>query len=487
MSSPSFPNHFRIVFDADQTAAFAALCGDYNPLHLDPIGTRRLIFGSTVAHGIHVLLTALERWADLVIPGAQWRLTTLDVSFDRPVPNAHEAVIQIKECEDDHSTVTVVVGNQTAVRLKFSWKLLSGPQIESGCRPQNPGAVSARRLPLEEATRESGRIPLHLNVTALRQLLPGLAAGFSIAQVSRLLATTRLVGMVYPGLHSIYSRLHLDFSTESIRDDDLHYEVAHLDPRFSSVTLRNCSGEAKGEILSFFRPEPCPQTETTALKNVVSTNEFIGQRALVVGGSRGLGEVTAKILATGGAQVLLTYSRGEEEARRIAEEIVQDGGSARYLQWDARKTSPFGPGGDPSPTHLYYFATPKIATGRKGHFSPALFHDFCEFYLTAFNALMEQFPDLIGLFYPFSVFVDDIPANLAEYAASKAAGENLCRFYEKTRPSLSVLCPRLPRLATDQTVGLKGSTDPDPAEFLLSLLPDLQKASRDGLDTISNK
>lgn len=484
MSSPSFPDHGHIVFDADQTAAFAALSGDYNPLHVDPLTARRLIFGSTVAHGIHVLLTALERWADLMIPRAQWRLTTLDVYFDRPVPTEHEAVIHIKKCEDNHSNVTVVVGDQIAVRLKFSWKIFSGPQIESGCRPQNPGAVSARRLTLEEATRESGQIPLHLDVTALRQLLPGIAAGFSIAQVSLLLATTRLVGMVYPGLHSIYSRLHLDFSTESIRDDDLHYEVAHLDPRFSSVTLRICSGEAKGEILSFFRPEPHQQTESASLKNLVSPNEFIGQRALVVGGSRGLGEVTAKILAAGGAQVLLTYSSGEGDARRIVDEITQQGGSARYLQWDARKTIALEPGCAPSPTHLYYFATPKIAVGRKGHFSPGLFHGFCEFYVTALNSLMEQFPRLIGLFYPSSVFVDDIPANLAEYAAAKAAGENLCRFYGKTRPSLSVLCPRLPRLATDQTVGLMSSTDPDPTQLLLSLLRDLQKASRDELDNI---
>lgn len=39
---------------------FAELSGDYNPAHLDTIGTRRELFGDVVVHGIHAVLRALD-------------------------------------------------------------------------------------------------------------------------------------------------------------------------------------------------------------------------------------------------------------------------------------------------------------------------------------------------------------------------------------------------------------------------------------------
>ena len=42
--------------------------------------------------------------------------------------------------------------------------------------------------------------------------------------------------------------------------------------------------------------------------------EFANVRALVIGGSRGLGEITAKIIAAGGGDVWITYRRGKEDA-----------------------------------------------------------------------------------------------------------------------------------------------------------------------------
>jgi len=43
---------------------------------------------------------------------------------------------------------------------------------------------------------------------------------------------------------------------------------------------------------------------------------------LVIGGSRGLGELTAKLLCSGGGCVHLTYSRGRNDARRVSAEIM---------------------------------------------------------------------------------------------------------------------------------------------------------------------
>src|ERR1700733_10782502 len=49
----------KIFVAADQTK-FAALTGDYNPIHMDPIAARRTSAGSPVVHGIHTLLWLLD-------------------------------------------------------------------------------------------------------------------------------------------------------------------------------------------------------------------------------------------------------------------------------------------------------------------------------------------------------------------------------------------------------------------------------------------
>lgn len=58
-----------------------------------------------------------------------------------------------------------------------------------------------------------------------------------------------------------------------------------------------------------------------------------GRRALVTGGSRGIGRVIAETLARSGAEVLLT-ARTLESAEKAAAEIREAGGSARGLALD---------------------------------------------------------------------------------------------------------------------------------------------------------
>ena len=53
---------------AEQTVAaprfdsikFAQLSGDWNPMHVDPLVARRTPYGTTVVHGVHVLLAVLD-------------------------------------------------------------------------------------------------------------------------------------------------------------------------------------------------------------------------------------------------------------------------------------------------------------------------------------------------------------------------------------------------------------------------------------------
>jgi hypothetical protein len=86
-----------------------------------------------------------------------------------------------------------------------------------------------------------------------------------------------------------------------------------------------------GSVEAFARRPPATQPRADVVARDVTANEFAGGVALIVGGSRGLGEATAKIVAAGGAHAIITYAAGRDDAQRVAAEIAAAGG--RVLCW----------------------------------------------------------------------------------------------------------------------------------------------------------
>lgn len=350
----------------------------------------------------------------------------------------------------------------------------------AGLKACLPEATAPRAVPEEELEGTSGTLTLCLAAEAAARMFPHLMSCFSRTQLAVLLATSRLVGVFCPGLHSIYSELALA-KGEPASGAELRYEVTDYDRRFGLVAMELAAPGLAGRIRAFLRPPPTQQESFTALKSRVEKDEFAGQRALVVGGSRGLGEVAAKLLAGGGAEVKITYHRGAEDCRRIVREIAEHGGAADCFSFDVlnpRLDPAHVSAGRWTPTHLYYFATPFIFAGVKGRFSPVLFAKFCDYYVGGFLATFDllRASGTRHIFYPSTVAIDEIPPDMGEYAAAKSAGETLCAFLEKANPGLKIFRPPLPRMATDQTASVMPVANEDPVETILASLRTMQSA-----------
>lgn len=445
---------------SDASADFARLSGDYNPLHLDPVAARRTSYGGTVVHGIHLLLAALDRtaraWAD-----GQREPASFSATFNNPVLTGSEVTVSLApRVSGSEMRLTARSGERKVFAASIG---LRHPSHPDRYRPDDTVCDAASPCPASFPPQvTAGEIPLHLDRPLLAALFPELARLPSPGWLADLIATTRLVGMECPGLDSIYSGLKLqaiENPNESASAAALRYRVDRIDERFRSIRMSVRGTSLAGTVDALFRAPPVDQPPLRDLVARVAPGAFAGQRALVVGGSRGLGELAAKLILAGGGEVTLTYSRGGADAARVCAEADSLARRCRAEQLDVLAeplpewlAKPF--------THVYFFASPPIPRNATGRWDPVIFERLEAVYVRGFARLAQRILEAAPrdgrplFLYPSTVFLAEHESGFAEYCVAKAAGEALCAQLERLHGAVFA-CPRLPRLRTDQTSGAR--------------------------------
>lgn len=461
----------RVFTDADQ-ARFAGLSGDLNPIHVDPLAARRTQAGAPVVHGVHAVLWALESLIEdgrIAAP-----IASLSVQFLKFVYAGAETALFVVRETPLSLRADVVAGGLTAVRIDvgFGGAVAQAPSLSAHdvALSASPAAFGFAELRSFEGVLS----PLTANGPAA--MFPAVAARLGAARTATVMQLSALVGMVCPGLHSIFGGLSIRVAADAPGSERLSFSVTDADERVRMLTVAVGGGGIAGELTAFVRPAPVAERDLAAVARDVRPGEFASSAAvLIVGGSRGLGAVTARAVAAGGGRVVVTYLVGEAEARAVAAEIGWE--RCRIVRYDAR--------GDASAqlaaldwdvTQLYYFATPQIFRQKAGWWDPSRFAEFCDVYVDGFArvcaAVRARSGDLVA-FYPSSVAVEEHPRDMTEYSMAKAAGEMLCADMNRFERGIRVVVKRLPRIDTDQTSALVSVPSADPLGVMLPVVREL--------------
>lgn len=465
-------------FDATDQAGFAALSGDVNPMHMDALAARRTQAGQRVVHGVHAVLVALER---LAVAGCDLaRLIRLDAAFGRFIPLDECVTFHWHEKSAAKGVVEIRAGELvlTTVKVRF------GDVAMSAVRSLEADRLEAPKAPLERALEDMAGCAGWLDAPEesgreVSSRFPVLATTLSARVLESLALMSTVVGMHAPGLHSIFSSFSVSFGNVTVERSGLGFEVNAIDPRFRMVALSVASAHFSGKIEAFVRQAPTSLSSRSGRLAAIPTGRYTSINALVIGGSRGLGEATARAIAAGGGCVTVTYRAGEADAARVASEIngVSRASRCRTLRYDAfeppeeqldTKARDF--------THLFYFATTQIFRQKSGAFDAALHREFVDLYVSGFQQLclsmVGQIPDgkMLRVFYPSSIAVAERPRGMTEYAMAKAAGEILCTDMNAMYDTLDVLVDRLPRVRTDQTATVSPVASADPLDLMLPLI-----------------
>ena len=435
-------------------------------------------------HGIHAVLWALDKLAENGVVTGEVR--GVKVQFIKFIYVASTVMLNLRHRDEKSIKVELVVGGLTTTILTLSF----GTSKQT-CEIAFPGVLErvverepAILIDLKEAAAQSGWMDVNRALTRIEGQFPHADSAIGARRVAAIAILSTLTGMVCPGMYSLFAAFAIDLVENSNHKDAVGFSVSETDERFRMIRMNVSGAGIRGSVQAFLRWPPIGQASFDEVSKVVAPAEFAGSTVLIVGGSRGLGALTAKVVAAGGGKVIVTYATGRKDAEKLAEEICghTTHDACRVIQYDVRQDAASQLKLlETEVSHLYYFATTSIFRQKDGFFVSSLLDEFIEIYVKGFydccRVLSKNSSQALIAYYPSTVAIDNNPLSIIEYTMAKMAGEILCANMNRANTRTRVVVSRLPRLMTDQTATVVPATTAEPLDVLLPVIRQVQLGS----------
>lgn len=438
----------------EESICFAKLSGDFNPIHIDPVYSRRLLFGETIVHGLHVVLLAINEFAKKAAPSDEV-LKELKVKFLKAIVT--ESCFKVKIIRHKLSVYEAIILQNEYVmqKIQFSTVRNGGKRVEVKNRAFV--AEQPQEQVLEGLDDAGGQVELSIEKELATHLFPHALDWIGGKSLANILACTRIVGMKCPGLNSIFISLNIEINSFITNYETIDYKVNMYRKEMGLIKIDIKSIGLKGDMEVILRNPPVSQPLLAEFNSIILKSTFDKCNVVIFGGSRGIGEAIAKMFSAGGGKVLITYFQGKTDAEAIQREINAYGGDCSITHYDALNPNGSSPVIDWIPTDFVYCPTPPITPSKK--WSSERFKLYCDYYVISLIKCLEWLSDKWSFekkpnFYFLSTSFLNSPENsLKEYMAAKSAGEIAGTAWSNKR-NINFVVKRLPRLPTDQTNGL---------------------------------
>ncbi|MDP9117168.1 MAG: SDR family NAD(P)-dependent oxidoreductase [Actinomycetota bacterium] len=475
------------VIEADTLPAFAEASGDRNPLHASSEYSRSTPWGMPVVYGILGSLQALATTGAEFDAGAG----CLVLDWRRPM---FAGVAYNTEVSPVSGVITVVDDGEMCAAIRAQPHTdIRGPDRPAGATTPMRREAADLAHPFEHVGRTvTGSYAC--DPVAIRRLLThGARLRLDDLRISGVAWVSYVAGMELPGRQAMLTGADIRFR-EGVNGPPFTFSatLTDLDERFGLATVdANLWGSAgliaTARIRALVRPRPAGIDWQRVHSAPMEGIHFAGQRAVVVGGSRGIGGHLVALLARGGAEVVFTHRSGAPEiltgladAGLRATPIAGDAGDAATAQslvshvadgidfvavcaWPPLIRMPVGP-------NAVARGVDHVATGLAMTAVP----------LTALLPKMKPGGAVLVL---SSDYVTEPTAAVWHYAAGKAALEGACRAFAARYPHVRFILARPGRVSTDyvQTTVGRSLEPADAAAALLRLVP---SRSRPGVHVV---
>ncbi len=439
-------NHLRSrYFSISDQKNFAYFSGDFNPIHISELEARRTISGECIVHGINSLLWGLESFFNHY----SYKILFLKVSFLKPIFLKQEVICLFDE---ETRSIQLNTGGIKCVEIILNYTDAENVPIQDHKLKQVDSKTIPNKLNQSDI-KISQRIKTYFsgNPQYSKKLYPCLTKILGAGIVCQLASLSEIIGMKIPGMHSLYKSASIDFCNFNSTS---YVEVINSDERLKLLSVKCHQPSLEAIIQAYFRPLPAITSSCSEINRRYKDLNFKDTKAIIIGGSRGLGATVAKLIAVGGGSSLITYKTGEKDAEEVKNDINNWGKECEIKKMDillddisCLDLSYFN--------QVYYFASPKIRENRSNIFNQSLYMNYRQYYVHGLTKLAKvalKFK-IKTFFYPSSIFIDEKLLFFKEYIKAKIEGENICRKIEKNS-SIKFLYPRLPTMDTDQNLSI---------------------------------
>jgi len=455
-----------VTFEPAELDLFANASHDRNPLHMDAGYARKTAYGERVVFGVLAVLKAFG----LLPPRPNAELSAIRLEFRNAL---HPGVTyQLEHTEDgDAIRLRLLDAERLLASVTASFRGAAASLGAGESRPFTPRTEAAERqldALCEGLTVEGSYAP---SPDGLAQLIGRLGLqdrGIAPGQMAALLWSSYLVGMEVPGKHGLFWSLDMQFAPSANcqgRSLDYRATIGRSAPSLEYMELRGdlaCGGQAlaQARLRAFVRRESPRANLGRLLDLLPASAALMGKRAVVVGGSRGLGAALVQALATQGCTVRAVYAHSTDEAERVRAAASEAGGCVEMVQGDASDATWYedfaARQAASEPDILICNASPPI---RPLGFSVANMARFADFVQTSqalvsvplaasAQALAERGGWAVVI---SSAYVETLPAEWPHYVSAKYATEGLVHWAAARFPGAAFLLARPPKLETDQT------------------------------------